>query len=144
VELFPKWLKIDFYETIIILAGDWKQGDCAMAKQLIERGHPDIGDPALLASAGGTVIGARKFLIAFNVNLGTDYLCIAREVARMVRASSGGLCHVKGIAVSLEERGVTQVSLNIADYERNALYRVLQLIRMEARRWGVQVLYTEI
>ena len=69
---------------------------------------------------------------------------IAREIAATVRASSGGLAHVKGIGLSLEDRGITQVSMNIVDYGKNALYRVVELIRMEARRWGVPVLETEV
>jgi glutamate formiminotransferase len=106
--------------------------------------HPDVGEPKLHPSAGATVIGARKFLIAFNVNLGTSDLNVAKAIAKAVRASSGGLCHVKGIGLALEDRGLTQVSMNIVDYEKNALYRVVELIRMEARRWGVQLAETEI
>ncbi|PIP35120.1 MAG: glutamate formimidoyltransferase [Desulfobacterales bacterium CG07_land_8_20_14_0_80_52_14] len=106
--------------------------------------HPDIGKPELHPSAGATVIGARKFLIAFNVNLGTKDLEVARRIAQTVRASSGGLCHVKGIGLALEDRGLTQVSINIVDYEKNALYRVVELIRMEARRWGVAIVETEV
>ena len=106
--------------------------------------HPDIGEPKLHPSAGATVIGARKFLIAFNVNLGTADLNVAREIAKAVRSSSGGLCHVKGIGLALEDRGLTQVSMNIVDYEKNALYRVVELIRMEARRWGVSLIETEV
>jgi len=106
--------------------------------------HPDIGEPELHPSAGATVIGARKFLIAFNVNLGTADLEVAREIAKAVRSSSGGLCHVKGIGLALEDRGLTQVSMNIVDYEKNALYRVVELIRVEARRWGVSLIETEV
>jgi len=106
--------------------------------------HPDVGEPRLHPSAGATVIGARKFLIAFNANLGTDDIKVARRIAEAVRASSGGLCHVKGIGLALEERGLVQVSMNIVDYEKNALYRVVELIRMEARRWGVPLVETEV
>ncbi|TNF76180.1 MAG: glutamate formimidoyltransferase [Bacteroidetes bacterium] len=106
--------------------------------------HPDVGEPRLHPSAGATVIGARKFLIAFNVNLGTADLKVAQEIAKAVRASSGGLCHVKGIGLALEDRGITQVSMNIVDYEKNALYRVVELIRMEAKRWGVPLVETEV
>jgi glutamate formiminotransferase len=106
--------------------------------------HPDIGKPQLHPSAGATVVGARRFLIAFNVNLGTEDVHIAREIAKSVRASSGGLGHVKCIGLALKERGLVQVSINVADYEKNALYRILELIRMEAKKWGVQVRETEI
>jgi len=106
--------------------------------------HPDVGEPTLHPSAGATVIGARKFLIAFNVNLGTDDVNVAREIAKVVRSSSGGLRHVKCIGLPLKERGLVQVSTNIVDYEENTLYRVLELIRMEAKRWNVSVKETEI
>lgn len=105
---------------------------------------PDIGEHSLHPTAGATVIGARKFLVAFNVNLRTRDLSIAKQIANAVRASSGGLCAVKGIGVSLEDKGMVQVSMNIVDYEKNALYRVLEMIRFEARRWGVEVAETEI
>lgn len=106
--------------------------------------HPDVGEPSLHPRAGATIIGARKFLIAFNANLGTDDINVARRIAEAVRASSGGLCHVKGIGLALKERGLVQVSMNIVDYEKNPLYRVLELIRMEARRWGVPLVDTEL
>ena len=87
--------------------------------------RPDIGD-------------------AFNVNLDTPDVNIAKKIAAAVRASSGGFCHVKGIGLALEERGITQVSMNLVDYEKNSLYRVLETIRMEAKRWGVGVVETEV
>jgi glutamate formiminotransferase len=108
------------------------------------RRHPDVGEPRLHPTAGATAVGARTFLIAFNANLGTSNVDIAKRIARAVRASSGGLTHVKAIGLALEERGITQVSMNIVDYEKNALYQVVELIRMEARRWGVQVLGCEV
>jgi len=106
--------------------------------------HPDIGEPRLHPSAGATVIGARGFLIAFNVNLMTEDVRIAGEIAKAVRTSGGGLGHVKCIGLALKERGLVQVSVNVADYKKNALYRILELIRMEAERWGVRVKETEI
>jgi glutamate formiminotransferase len=106
--------------------------------------HPDVGVPKLHPSAGATVIGARKFLIAFNVNLGTGDVQVAREIAKAVRSSSGGLSHVKGMGLALERRGLVQVSMNITDFEENGLYQVLELVRMEALRWGVPVVETEI
>jgi glutamate formiminotransferase len=109
-----------------------------------EERHPDVGPPKIHPTAGATVIGARKFLIALNVNLGTRDVSVAKTIAKAVKASSGGLCHVKGIGLALEEQGLTQVSMNIVDYEKNALYRVVELIRMEARRWGVSVVETEV
>ncbi len=69
--------------------------------------HLDVGDPKLHPSAGATVIGARNFLIASNVNLGTEDVNVVREIAKAVRSSSGGLCHVKGIGLALVDRGLT-------------------------------------
>ncbi len=105
---------------------------------------PDIGDAKMHESAGATIIGARKFLIAFNVNLGTNKVDIAKKIANNVRASGGGLCHVKGIGLSLKDRNLVQVSLNITDHKRNAVYRVLELVKMEAKQFGIQVVETEL
>jgi glutamate formiminotransferase / 5-formyltetrahydrofolate cyclo-ligase len=106
--------------------------------------HPDVGPPALHPSAGATVIGARPFLVAFNVNLNTSDLKVAKAIARAARASGGGFSHVKGIGLPLADRGMVQVSLNIVDHEKNPLYRVLEFVRMEARRWGVEIVETEV
>lgn len=106
--------------------------------------HPDIGAPELHPTAGATVIGARKFLIAFNVNLHTKNVSVAKAIARAVRASSGGFSAVKAIGLELREKGMTQVSMNIVDFEKNAMYRVLELIKAEAKRWGVLVAETEV
>ncbi len=106
--------------------------------------HPDVGGPGLHPTAGASVVGARKFLVAFNINLGTTDVAIAKEIAKYLRASSGGFCHVKGIGLSLEDKGMVQVSMNLTDYEKNSIYRVLEMARMEAKRWGVNVVETEI
>ena len=106
--------------------------------------HPDIGAASMHPTAGATVIGARPFLVAFNVNLDTRDLQVARSIAQAVRAAGGGLGHVKAIGLELPDRGMVQVSLNIVDHEKNPLYRVLEFIRMEARRWGVNIAETEV
>ncbi len=106
--------------------------------------HPDVGQPALHPSAGATIIGARPFLVAFNVNLNTSDLKVAKAIAHAARASGGGFSHVKGIGLPLADRGMVQVSLNIVDHEKNPLYRVQEFVRMEARRWGVEIVETEV
>ncbi len=106
--------------------------------------HPDVGRPALHPSAGATVIGARPFLVAFNVNLNTGDLKVAKAIARAARASGGGFSHVKGIGLPLVDRAMVQVSLNIVDHEKNPLYRVQEFVRMEAKRWGVEIVETEV
>lgn len=106
--------------------------------------HPDVGQPSLHPSAGATVIGARPFLVAFNVNLNTSDLKVAKAIAHAARASGGGFSHVKGIGLPLVDRGMVQVSLNIVNHEMNPLYRVQEFVRMEARRWGVEIAETEV
>ena len=106
--------------------------------------HPDEGEPKLHPTAGATVIGARKFLVAFNVNLNTTNLEIAKTIAKRVRASGGGFTAVKGIGLALEEKGLVQVSMNIVDADKTAIYRALEFIRMEASRWGVTINGTEV
>jgi glutamate formiminotransferase len=106
--------------------------------------HPDVGEAKLHPTAGATVIGARKFLVAFNVNLGTSDVKVAKEIARAVKAPSSGFAHVKAIGLHLKERGLVQVSMNIVDYEKNGLSPILELIRMEAKKWGIAVVETEV
>lgn len=106
--------------------------------------HPDLGEPKLHPTAGATVIGARKFLVAFNVNLNTTDVEIAKTIGKRVRSSGGGFTAVKGIGLALEDKGMVQVSMNIVDYDKTAIYRALEFIRMEAARWGVTVNGTEV
>ena len=105
---------------------------------------PDAGPSAPHATAGATVIGARMPLIAFNVNLASNRLDVARHVAAAVRHSSGGLRHVKAMGVLLEPRGIAQVSMNLTNYEKTPIARVFEFVRREAARYGVGVLESEI
>ena len=105
---------------------------------------PDFGPKKIHPTAGVTAIGARMPLVAFNVNLNTDNLDIANAIANRVRHISGGLRYCKAIGVALEEKGIVQVSMNMTDYKKTALYRVFELIRIEARRFGVNIVGSEI
>ena len=105
---------------------------------------PDFGPAQVHPSAGVTAMGARMPLVAFNVNLDTDRLDIADQIAKKVRHISGGLRYCKGIGIELKDRGIVQVSMNMTDYTRTALYRVVELIKIEARRYGVNVVGSEI
>lgn len=105
---------------------------------------PDFGPEKVHPTAGVTALGARMPLVAFNVNLDTDNLAIANDIAEKVRHISGGLRYCKGIGVKLEGRGMVQVSMNMTDYTKTALYRVFELIKMEARRYGVNVVGSEV
>lgn len=105
---------------------------------------PDAGGPRLHPSAGATAIGARPFLVAFNINLESTDLALARSIARTIRASGGGLPHVKAVGVALKERGLVQVSVNCTDFRVTGLHQVLERVRGEAARAGVSVRETEI
>lgn len=105
---------------------------------------PDFGAAAPHESAGASVVGARMPLIAFNVNLGTSDIKIANTIAKNVRGSSGGLAFVKGMGVELKERGIVQVSMNMVNYKKSPLFRVFEMIRAEADRYGVPVVGSEI
>ncbi|RLE30291.1 glutamate formimidoyltransferase [Candidatus Acetothermia bacterium] len=105
---------------------------------------PDFGEPAVHPTAGVVAVGAREFLIAFNVNLGTPDLRVAKAIARAVRGSSGGLRYVKALGFELEDRGIVQVSMNLTNFRRTPIPRVLELVRREAARYGVPVVGSEI
>src|SRR4029077_21162212 len=105
-------------------------------------GKPDFGDPRVHPSAGATVVGARKALIAYNVFLNTSDVDIAKKVAKAVRFSSGGLRFVKG--AGFEVRGLAQVSMNLTDFEQTPIARVFEFVKREAARYGVAPLSSEI
>ena len=105
---------------------------------------PDFGPAAPHASAGASVIGARMPLIAYNINLATNRLDVAKKIAAAIRMSSGGLRFVKAMGIPLEDRGIVQVSMNLTNYEKTPMYRVFDLVKREAERYGVQVLESEI
>jgi glutamate formiminotransferase len=105
---------------------------------------PDYGPAEIHPSAGVTAIGARMALVAYNVNLDTDNLEIADRIAKQVRHISGGLRYCKGIGIELKDRGIVQVSMNMTDYTKTSLYRVFELIKIEARRYGVNVVGSEV
>lgn len=105
---------------------------------------PDFGGSRVHPTAGVVAVGARMPLVAFNINLGTGDLSIAKAIAKIIRQSSGGLSHVKALGVMLAERGIAQVSINMTDYTKTPLYRVVEMVRFEAARYGVAVTGTEI
>ena len=105
---------------------------------------PDFGPARPHATAGATVIGARMPLIAFNVNLATDRLDVARAIAAAVRHSSGGFRYVKALGLPLADRGIVQVSMNLTNFEKTPMLRVFETIVREAARRGVTVLESEI
>ena len=105
---------------------------------------PDYGPPRPHPTAGASVIGARMPLVAYNVNLATDRVDIARTIAATIRQSSGGLPHVKAMGVALAHRGIVQVSMNLTNYTETPMLRVFEAVTREAARHGVRVLESEI
>jgi glutamate formiminotransferase len=105
---------------------------------------PDYGGTTPHASAGATVIGARMPLIAYNINLATDRLDVAKKIAAGIRHSSGGFRFVKAMGITLEDRRIVQVSMNLTNVERTPIYRVFEVVEREAARYGVNVLESEI
>lgn len=105
---------------------------------------PDYGKAEIHPSAGVVAIGARPPLVAFNVNLDTDNLEIANNIAKILRGSSGGYKYCKSIGVFLDDRNIAQVSMNMVNYEGTPLYRTYETIRFEAARYGVNIIGSEI
>lgn len=113
-------------------------------KMKLPEWKPDFGPDAPHPTAGVFAVGARMPLVAFNVNLDTANLQIAKDIAARVRHSSGGYAFIKALGVMLEERRIAQVSMNLTDYTHTAVYRAYEAVKMEARRYGVNVVGTEI
>ncbi len=105
---------------------------------------PDFGGQRVHPTGGAVCVGARAPLIAYNINLGTDNLDIAKRIAKIIRKSSGGLDEVKALGIMLKERNLAQVSINMTDYTVTPLYRVNELVKAEAARYGVPVIGTEL
>lgn len=115
-----------------------------MAEKVKEdKWHPDYGE-GIHPSGGVVAVGARMPLVAFNINLSTSDVEIASKIGKIIRRSSGGFDCVKALGVMLEERNVAQVSINMTNFHKTPLYRVLELVKAEAARWGVHVIGTEI
>jgi len=106
--------------------------------------RPDLGGPQLHPTAGAVIAGARKFLLAFNINLDTGNLAIAKEIAVKIRSSSGGLPHVKAMGLMLASRGLAQVSMNLTDFEVTPLHVVYAAVEREAAAHGVGIAGSEI
>jgi glutamate formiminotransferase len=106
--------------------------------------RPDFGEPRIHPTAGATVVGARKPLIAYNVNLHTPDVEVAKKIAKRLRFSTGGFRFVKGMGLILKERNLAQVSMNLTDYEQTSIELVFETVKREAERFGVNVAGSEI
>lgn len=109
-----------------------------------EEWKPDFGVSEVNIKGGCTAVGARVPLVAFNVNLGTDNIEIANNIAKIVRHIGGGLRFVKAMGVKLEDRNIVQVSMNLVNFEKTAVYRAFEMVKMEAKRYGVNVIGSEV
>ena len=105
---------------------------------------PDFGKAEIHPTAGATAVGARLPLVAFNINLGTNDIEIAAKIAKAIRNSSGGFRYIKAGPAEIKEKGIVQVTMNITNYKKTSIYRVFETVKMEAKRYGVNVLGSEI
>ena len=124
-----------------------RRGQFEGLREEMKRDHnrlPDVGEPKLHPTAGATVVGARKFLIAYNVNLNTSDIGIANKIAKAIRFSSGGLRYVKSMGVELKARNLAQVSINLTDFEQTPMHRVYEMVKREAARYGAIPVGSEI
>src|SRR5215468_12602471 len=124
-----------------------RKGQFEGLREELKKNHdrqPDVGEPKLHPTAGVTVVGARKFLVAYNVNLNTPDVGIANKIAKAIRFSSGGLRYVKSMGVDLKARNTAQVSINLTDYEQTPMHRVYEMVKREAARYGTVPVSSEI
>jgi glutamate formiminotransferase/formiminotetrahydrofolate cyclodeaminase len=124
-----------------------RRGQFEGLREDLKKNHdrqPDIGEPKVHPTAGVTVVGARKFLIAYNVNLNTSDVSVANKIAKAIRFSSGGLRYVKSMGVELKARNLAQVSINLTDFEATPMHRVYEMVKREAERYGVIPVGSEI
>jgi glutamate formiminotransferase len=113
-------------------------------KLKMEGWTPDFGPTELNEKAGVTAVGARMPLVAYNINLGTNNLDIAKKIAKAIRAKTGGFTYCKALGIEIKERDIVQVSINMVDYTKTPLFRVFDTVEREARRYGVNVIGSEI
>ena len=125
---------------------DVRKGEYEGLKEAIKTQEraPDAGPAVMHPTAGATVVGARQFLVAFNINLDTADVEIAKKIAQTIRAAKGGYVHCRAIGLLLEDRGKAQVSINMTDYASTPLHRVFETVKSEASRYGVNVTGSEI
>jgi glutamate formiminotransferase/formiminotetrahydrofolate cyclodeaminase len=124
-----------------------RRGQFEGLREEMKKNHdrqPDVGEPKLHPTAGVTVVGARKFLVAYNVNLNTPDVRIANKIAKAIRYSSGGFRYVKSMGVELKARNLAQVSINLTDYEQTPMHRVYEMVKREAARYGAVPVGSEI
>ncbi len=125
---------------------DWiRKGDYEQLAEMISKPErkPDFGPSKAHPKAGATITGARKIMAGFNVNLGTANLKVAKKIAKALHAKKGGFSNVKAMAVFIPEKNITQIGMSISDFEKTPLYRVFELLKVEAARYNVPITGSE-
>ena len=125
---------------------DWiRLGEYEKFEEMLRKPErkPDFGPSFPHPTAGATITGARKVMVGFNVNLGTSDIKIAKRIAKALHSKKGGLAFVKAMAAEIPERNITQIGMSISDFEKTPLYRVFELVKIEADRYGVPVVGSE-
>lgn len=142
VFLYEKSASTPGHENLAVIRKGEFEG---MAEKIrLPEWKPDFGPAERHPTAGTVAVGARMPLVAYNINLSTNDLEIATKIAKNIRHINGGLRYVKAMGVELKDRNITQVSINMTDYTHTALYRAFELVRIEARRYGVAIVGSEI
>ena len=125
---------------------DWiRKGEYEQLAEMIKKPErkPDFGPAEAHPTAGATITGARKLMAGFNVNLGTSDIKIAKKIAKALHSKKGGLSNVKAMAAYIPEKNITQIGMSITDYEKTPLYRVFELLKIEAERYNVPIIGSE-
>jgi len=125
---------------------DWiRKGEYEKLAEMIKKPErkPDFGPAKAHPTAGATITGARKLMAGFNVNLGTSDIKIAKKIAKALHSKKGGLSNVKAMAAYIPEKNITQIGMSIADYEKTPIYRVFELLKIEAERYNVPIIGSE-
>jgi glutamate formiminotransferase len=125
---------------------DWiREGEYERLAEMMAKPErkPDFGPAQPHPTAGATITGARKVMAGFNVNLGTADLKVAKKIARALHSKKGGLANVKAMAAYIPEKNITQIGMSISDFEATPLYRVFELLKIEAERYNVPVIGSE-
>ena len=143
VYLYEKAAKVEWRKNLADIRNESFQYEQLKEHIKKEKWKPDFG-PSEVGTAGATIIGAREFLIAFNVNLNTTDVSIAKKIAKSVREKTGSFKNVRALGFELKERNMVQVSMNLLNYKETPIYRVFEAIKMEAESYGVSVVEAEI
>ncbi len=143
VYLYEKAAKVEWRRNLADIRNESFQYEQLKEHIKEEKWKPDFG-PSEVGKAGATIIGAREFLIAFNVNLNTNDVKIAKNIAKSIREKTGSFKNVRALGFELKERNMVQVSMNLLNYKETPIYRVYEAIKLEAEKYGVTVAEAEV